>query len=120
MRLYLVNVERFRSGEVLLLSEESSGSAQHNLLLEEFYRAAILIVGQAPLWWLAPPSREGDYDDYVRELQEKRFLHARNHLNFGGLTHVPAEEFFGTALWHIYKGIDSPYKAALKLPRKVH
>lgn len=115
VHFYLVNVERFRSGEVLPLSEESSGSAQHNLLLEEFYRTAILIVGQAPLWWLVPPSREGDYDDYVRELQEKRFLHARDHLNFGGLTHVPAEEFFGAALWHIYKGIDSPYKAALKL-----
>ncbi|GAB4299858.1 MAG: class I adenylate cyclase [Thiohalomonadaceae bacterium] len=115
VHFYLVNVDRFRSGEVLPLSEESSGSAQHNLLLEEFYRTAILIVGQAPLWWLVPPSREGEYDDYVRELQEKRFLHARDHLNFGGLTHVPAEEFFGAALWHIYKGIDSPYKAALKL-----
>lgn len=115
VHFYLVNVDRFRSGEVLPLSEESSGSAQHNLLLEEFYRTAILIAGQAPLWWLVPPSREGDYDDYVRELQEKRFLHARDHLNFGGLTHVPAEEFFGATLWHIYKGIDSPYKAALKL-----
>lgn len=115
VHFYLVNVDRFRSGEVLPLSEESSGSAQHNLLLEEFYRTAILIAGQAPLWWLVPPSCEGDYDDYVRELQEKRFLHARDHLNFGGLTHVPAEEFFGAALWHIYKGIDSPYKAALKL-----
>jgi len=115
VHFYLVNVDRFRSGEVLPLSEESSGSAQHNLLLEEFYRTAILIAGQAPLWWLVPPSREGDYDSYVRELQEKRFLHARDHLNFGGLTHVPAEEFFGATLWHIYKGIDSPYKAALKL-----
>jgi len=115
VHFYLVNVDRFRSGEVLPLSEESSGSAQHNLLLEEFYRTAVLIVGQAPLWWLVPPAREAEYDDYVRDLLDKRFLHARDHLNFGGLTHLSAEEFFGAALWHIYKGIDSPYKAALKL-----
>ncbi len=115
VHFYLVNVDRFRSGEVLPLSEESSGSAQHNLLLEEFYRTAILIAGQAPLWWLVPPAHEADYDNYVRELHDKRFLHSRDHLNFGGLAHIPAEEFFGAALWHIYKGIDSPYKAALKL-----
>jgi adenylate cyclase class 1 len=115
VHFYMVNVERFRNGEVLPLSEESSGSAQHNLLLEEFYRTAILIAGQAPLWWLVPPSHESDYEEYVGGLQAKRFLHVRDHLDFGGLTHIPAEEFFGAALWHTYKGIDSPYKAALKL-----
>lgn len=115
VHFFLVDVERFRNGEVLPLSEESSGSAQHNLLLEEFYRTAILVAGQAPLWWLVPPDAESSYDEYVREVKEKRFLHARDHLDFGGLTQIPAEEFFGAALWNLYKGIDSPYKASLKL-----
>lgn len=115
VHFFLVDVERFRNGEALPLSEESSGSAQHNLLLEEFYRTAILIAGQAPLWWLVPPEAEGDYEAYAGTVKEKRFLHARNHLDLGGLTHIQAEEFFGAALWHLYKGIDSPYKATLKL-----
>lgn len=115
VHFFLVDVDRFRNGEALPLSEESSGSAQHNLLLEEFYRTAILIAGQAPLWWLVPPEAEGDYAAYAATVKEKRFLHARDHLDFGGLTHIPAEEFFGASLWHLYKGIDSPYKATLKL-----
>jgi adenylate cyclase class 1 len=28
---------------------------------------------------------------------------------------VPAQEFFGAALWQLYKGIDSPYKSILKI-----
>src|SRR4030067_1019865 len=28
---------------------------------------------------------------------------------------MPAEEFFGAAVWQIYKGIDSPYKSVLKI-----
>ena len=115
VHFFLVDVERFRNGEVLPLSDESAGSSQHNLLLEEFYRTAVLISGMPPLWWMVPPEHETDYEAYVKDVQDKRFVHVRDHLDFGGLTHVPAEEFFGAALWHIYKGIDSPYKATLKL-----
>ncbi|MFA5626533.1 MAG: class I adenylate cyclase [Thiohalomonadaceae bacterium] len=115
VHFYLVNVERFRSGEVLPLSNNSSGSAQYNLLLEEFYRTSILLAGQAPLWWVVPPAHESDYDDYVQNLKQKRFPHARGLLDLGGLSFIPAEEFLGAALWHLYKSIDSPYKAVLKL-----
>ncbi len=115
VHFFLMNPERFRRGEVQGLSEESSGSAQFTLLLEEFYRSAILIAGQPPLWWMVPPEREAEYDLYVAELHRRRFIHARDHIDLGGLGGVPAEEFFGAALWQLYKGIQSPYKAALKL-----
>ncbi len=32
----------------------------------------------------------------------------------GALTASPPREYFGSALWQLYKGIDSPYKAVLK------
>ncbi|HKJ75896.1 MAG TPA: class I adenylate cyclase, partial [Gammaproteobacteria bacterium] len=112
---FLIDPERFRSGEIGGLSEESSGSAQHTLLLEEFYRTGLRLAGQYPLWWLVPPEKEAEYDTYVDDLKRKRFLHARDHIDLGGLAHVPAEEFFGAALWQLYKGIDSPYKSVLKL-----
>ncbi len=115
VHFFLVNVDRFRNGEALPLSEESSGSAQHNLLLDEFYRTAILLAGQPPLWWMVPPQHEGNYEAYVQEVHDKRFLYARDLLDFGGVNQLQAEEFFGAALWHISKSIDSPYKAALKL-----
>ncbi len=115
MHIFLVEPEAFRRGAQQDLSSESSGTAQHNLLLEEFYRTSVLIAGQAPLWWLVPPSQEANYTDYVQQLKQQRFPYIRNSIDFGGLTRIPAEEFFGAALWQLSKGIDSPYKSVLKL-----
>ena len=115
LHFFLINPDTFRQGDQSRLSSESSGSAQHGLLLDEFYRTAVLLQGQPPLWWLVPPQYEAAYDLYVSELQRKRFLYARDTIDFGGLAHIPAEEFFGAALWQLSKGIDAPYKAILKL-----
>jgi len=115
VHFFIVNPERLRRGELQSLSDESSGTAQHSLLLDEFYRSSLLLAGQAPLWWLVPPQREAEYESYVSELVGKRFVHAKDHIDFGGLAQIPAEEFFGAALWQLYKGIDSPYKSVLKL-----
>lgn len=115
IHFFFINPDEFRQGKHHALSSESSGSAQHNLLLDEFYRTSVLLAGQFPLWWLVPPEYEAAYDIYVEELQRKRFLYARDCIDFGGLTRVPAEEFFGAALWQLSKGIDAPYKSILKL-----
>lgn len=115
VHFFLINTDTLRSGETKALSSESSGSAQQNLLLEEFYRTSVLVAGRFPLWWLVPPEFETDYDAFTASLRERRFKPALEALDFGGLAHVPAEEFFGAAVWQLSKGIDSPYKAALKL-----
>ena len=115
VHFFLVNAEEFRSGKLLELSSESSGSSQHYLLLDEFYRSGVLLAGMFPLWWLVPPEHEGRYEEYVEELKRKRFLYARDCIDFGGLHQIPAEEFIGAALWQLSKGIDSPYKSLLKL-----
>ncbi len=115
VHFFLLNAEEFRSGKLLDLSTESSGSSQHYLLLDEFYRTSVLLAGMFPLWWLVPPEQEGNYDEYVADLKRKRFLYVRDCLDFGGLNQIPAEEFFGAALWQLSKGIDSPYKSLLKL-----
>lgn len=112
---FLMNPENFKKGEQVELSVESSGSAQHYLLLEEFYRTGILLAGRYPIWWLVPPKEEANYDQYVYDLKHKRFIRDNETIDFGGIPQAPVEEFFGAALWQIYKGIDSPYKAVLKL-----
>lgn len=115
VHFFLVNHETFRKGEIAGLSEESSGSAQHSLLLDEFYRTGLLLAGHYPLWWLVPPDQEGRYDAIADELREKQYRHTGDHIDFGSLANIPAEEFFGAALWQLYKGIDAPYKSVLKL-----
>ena len=115
VHFFLMNADTFKRGEDVALSVESSGSAQHHLLLEEFYRTGLLLAGRYPVWWLVPPEEEANYEDYIAALKRQRFIKENETIDFGGLPQAPAEEFFGAALWQLYKGIDSPYKAALKL-----
>jgi adenylate cyclase, class 1 len=113
--IFLVNPKEFRDGKYTPLSNESSGSTQQLLLLEEFYRTAILIAGKYPIWWIVPPEEESNYEIYVDNLESKRLIFSADYINLGSIDNIPADEFFGATLWHIYKGIDSPYKSLLKL-----
>jgi len=115
MTIFLVNPKEFREGKYTPLSTESSGSTQQLLLLEEFYRTAILVEGKYPVWWIVPPEQEQNYNDYVAQLENKRLIFSNDYINLGSVANIPADEFFGATLWHIYKGIDSPYKSLLKL-----
>jgi adenylate cyclase class 1 len=115
VHFFLMNCEHFRAGKVVELSDESSGSAQYHLLLDEFYRTGTLLAGRYPVWWLVPAQEEVEYDRYVRRLRERGDIGDNETVDFGGIPRAPAEEFFGAALWQLYKSIDSPYKAALKL-----
>ncbi len=115
VNFFLINTKQFRKGKIDQLSTESSGTTQHLLLLEEFYRTSILLAGRYPIWWMVPPEFEQDYDQYVANVTHKRLINEHDTLNFGAVNNIPAEEFYGATLWHIYKGIDSPYKSILKL-----
>ena len=113
--IYLVNPSKLRKGELGFLTNESSGSALDSLLLEEFYRTSVLLHGRYPLWWLVPPENEYQYEEYVHDLKEKRFIHSKEHIDFGGLRTIEANEFYGATLWLLYKGINAPYKSILKI-----
>jgi len=115
VHFFLMDAEDFRSGNVVELSSESSGSTQHHILLEEFYRTGLLVAGRYPVWWLVPPDEEKNYKKFVSRLIKQRFIPENEVIDFGGLSEIPVEEFFGAALWQVYKGIDSPYKSVLKM-----
>ena len=75
LHTFLMNAEQFKAGgKTPDMDTESSGSAQHYLLLDEFYRTAILLVGRYPLWWLVPPAMEKDYPTITHDLLTKRFI----------------------------------------------
>ncbi len=115
LHIFLVDAAQFRRGEHGTLTHESSGSMQHHLLLDEFYRTSLLLAGRYPLWWLVPPEQENHYDDYAAEIKRRRFVHAREHIDFGSPAGITRGEFYAASLWLLYKGIDSPYKAVLKI-----
>ncbi len=115
MHFFVFDADRFKRGETLSLSAESSGSSQHYLLLDEFYRSGLLLAGLKPLWWFVPPEEEHRYDDFVAEAIRVRHISERSYVDFGGLHAIPADEFFGAAVWQLYKSIESPYKSVLKL-----
>jgi len=113
--LFLMNGEKFQRGQREPLTGENCGTAQHYLLLDEFYRTGILLAGRIPAWWVVPVSIEADHADFCRTLTQKRYIRASELVDFGGIPGVPAGEFVGAGIWQLYKAIDSPYKSVLKL-----
>jgi len=96
LHLFLVNENQFRSGVKSGFDKESSGSAQHWLLLDEFYRSALTLAGK-PIHW-----------------HQTQTSSTEQMLDLGEPPGVPAQEYFGAMLWQLYKGIDSPEKSLLK------
>lgn len=94
---------------------ENCGSAQHFLLLDEFYRTSIHLAGAWPTWWLIPADNETDYDNCRRKLVDFRFVDAEDYIDFGPVPSIPEAEFLGAGVWQLYKGIDAPWKSILKL-----
>ena len=116
LHTFVMCAERFKQGHAApAMDKESSGSAQHFLLLDEFYRTAILLSGRYPLWWLVPPESEGDYVEITKLLLGNRFVKEAEVLDFGSTHTIPKSELIGAGLWQLYKSLDSPYKSALKL-----
>ncbi|PJG86165.1 class I adenylate cyclase [Conservatibacter flavescens] len=116
MNLFFMDQQRFRSFQhVDSLSTENSGSAQHILLLDEFYRSTIRLAGKPLLWLHLAVKDEQYYDKEVQRLVQEQQLDLNQWVDFGGLGALSANEYFGATLWQLFKGIDSPYKAVIKI-----
>ncbi len=112
---FLMNHQTFRSEKSLSFGKEASGSTQHYLLLDEFYRTAIHLGGQLPSWLFIRPEQESSYDECREVFCEQRPLPEKRFIDFGPIQKVPADEFVTSAIWQLYKAIDSPYKSIIKL-----
>lgn len=120
LTLFVVDVDRFINKHHECLIGENCGSAQHILLLEEFYRSANLLAGKLLLWFAVPSdliinnTKYPTYEKCVQALIEQNIIIRDEWIDFGPLTGLSAEEYFGASLWQLYKSIDSPFKAVLK------
>ena len=115
LNFFLIPDNKFRLSNRAEVGADNCGSAQHLLLLDEFYRSALRIAGRRLLWPVIPGDWEEQYDEQVRRLFREGILREEEWLDLGSLERIPAEEYFGSALWLLYKGLDSPYKAVLKI-----
>ncbi|NHH99224.1 MULTISPECIES: class I adenylate cyclase [Oceanimonas] len=114
LNFFLIPDNKFRTDNQQWVEGESCGSAQHLLLLDEFYRSHLRIAGKRLVWLFAPGKLGPEYDRFVAEQFANGTLNHDDWLDLGGFARIPAEEYFGSALWQLYKSIDSPYKAVLK------
>jgi len=111
-----MNADAFRQGlHTSQLNNEDSGSAQHYLLLDEFYRTGLLLEGRYPMWWLISPEIEHEYAAYVNFILNRKFIEEDEAIDFGNMISIPAGEFIGAGIWQLYKAIDSPYKSLVKI-----
>ena len=115
VHFFLMRSNEFSVQRSQSFNSEGSGSAQHYLLLDEFYRTALWLAGKIPLWWFVPASQEHNYQRFRDTLLQKRFVRAEDVIDFGGLPNIPTNEFIGAGIWQLYKAIESPYKSVLKL-----
>ena len=115
LNFFLVADNKFTSKNRSKMSNDSCGTSQHLLLLDEFYRTIIRVAGKPLLWHHIPAEHEHHYKKYVNSLIAKKIINPDDWLDLGPLYKIPAEEYFGAILWQIYKGIDSPYKSILKM-----
>ncbi|HMW49923.1 MAG TPA: class I adenylate cyclase, partial [Cellvibrionaceae bacterium] len=117
VHFFLMNHQVFLQGDLLPMSEESSGELQRILLLDEFYRTSIWLAGRLPVWWLVPAAveRRGEYARYIAVLLRNHFISDQDYIDFGASAHFTAEEFVGAGLWQLHKAIEAPYKSVLKL-----
>ena len=116
LNLFVTKEDRFTNNICDLLDSDNCGSAQNLLLLDEFYRSAIHLYGRYLIWYLIDTKREFDnYSYHVSEAFLSGGLKREDFFDFGSVTITTPAEYFGSALWLLYKGIDSPFKATVKI-----
>ncbi|NNL56761.1 MAG: class I adenylate cyclase [Pseudomonadales bacterium] len=112
---FIMHDASFREQQRAAMDKENCGRTQHFLLLDEFYRTAVQLAGSTPLWWFVPQSFDHEYGSYSETLLGKRYISEMACTDFGSAATIPAHEFISAGVWQLYKGIESPHKALLKL-----
>ena len=115
VHFFVIDYQLFKLQQHGGITDDGSGSTQHFLLLDEFYRTGLLVAGRYPVWWLVPAENEDEYAFFTQTLTHKRYIKATETTDFGAIVEIPAEEFVGASIWQLYKGIEMPHKSVLKL-----
>ena len=112
---FLSDISAIQSCQFGSVDLESSGSAQQNVLKEEFYRSFMIIGGKIPLWWLCgDPRVDIDYAEAVEAVADEAFGEY-DLVDLGDISRIKKREYFGAALWQLNKSLSRPLKSILKM-----
>lgn len=116
VHFFITTAARLRNNDFGTVSKESCGSALAKLLKEEYFRGSIHIAGKIPSWWMTPIDMpEQHYARLIETLARNPKTRDPEIIDIGNIQSIPMEEMIGGGLWQINKGMDSPFKSALKL-----
>lgn len=112
---FLTDIEDIRNCNFGNLDFESCGSAQKNVLKEEFYRTSILIAGKIPFWWVCYAG--GTVVDYDLAFSQNARIDfgEPDFIDMGNLEEVNQDEYFGGAIWQFNKSLTHPLKSIIKM-----
>lgn len=112
---FLCDVEDIRNSDFGGVGGESCGSAQYNVLKEEFYRTSILISGKIPLWWVCfDPDESIDYKEFSEQYARGQY-DEYDFIDLGALESIDPDEYFGASLWQFNKALTHPLKSVIKM-----
>ncbi len=116
LNLFVTVENRFISGEYGAMDTEDCGSAQSLFLLDEFLRSCVRICGRYISWFMISEQEEQEnYSFYLDDFYNCSFIKKNEWFDFGSVAKCSPVEYFGSGLWLVYKGIDHPFKAVLKI-----
>lgn len=112
---FISDVAAVKEGRFGSINAESSGTAQQNVLKEEFYRTFILVSGKIPVWWLMyDKSVSFEYEDALSAARLDSFWEY-DLIDLGNLEKINSSEYFGAALWQFHKFLTRPLKSITKM-----
>jgi adenylate cyclase class 1 len=112
---FISDIQDIRNCHFGSIDYESSGSAQRNVLREEFYRTCILIYGKIPFWWVCFDRKKSlDYEEAWLEATRNDEGYS-DYVDLGNLQSVDRQEYFGAALWQFNKSLTHPLKSIIKM-----
>jgi adenylate cyclase class 1 len=116
VHFFVSDLEHIRNNDFGKVDQESTGSSQKKFLKEECYRTLLLVAGKVPFWWVLPAGiQEEQYRDTWEAFTRRDADEADEYVDLGYLGDVSKDEFLGTALWQMTKGMQDPFKAVLKM-----
>ncbi|MCR5084823.1 MAG: class I adenylate cyclase [Succinivibrionaceae bacterium] len=116
VNLFVIPDNRFVTNSPDRLDNDNCGSAQNLILLDEFYRTAFRICGRSVIWYVVSSDEERyAYNVVVGKIRGLGEGWRDRWVDFGPVVNASPAEYFGSALWLLYKSISAPFKAMLKM-----
>jgi len=111
---FIVDVHRAKNNDFGGTTNESCGTAQSNILKEEFYRTMLHVAGKIALWSVVPSAVcENYYSGISRSVVVGS--NTAKYIDLGDVKAISAGEYLGASLWQMFKSLKSPYKSVIKM-----